>query len=84
MSGSVPDPLDDEARARALAPVSVRLRRDHIHLAASAACAAGIDAERLTSLADLVEPETFRAVLRHLWEKRGGKLSAYTRDVAGS
>lgn len=81
---SVPDPLDDEARARALAPVSVRLRRDHIHLAASAACAAGIDAERLTSLADLVEPETFRAVLRHLWEKRGGKLSAYTRDVAGS
>jgi integrase len=79
---SVPDPLDDEARARALAPVSVRLRHDHIHLAASAACAAGLDAERLTSLADLVEPETFRAVLRHLWEKRGGKLTSYTRDVA--
>src|ERR1700730_16341255 len=81
---SVPDPLDDEARARALAPVSLRLRRDHIHLAASAACAVGIDAERLTSLADLVEPETFRAVLRHLWQKRGGKLSSYTRDVAST
>jgi integrase len=81
---SVPDPLDDEARARALAPVSVRLRRDHIHLAASAACAAGIEAERLTSLAELVEPETFRAVLRHLWQKRGGKLSSYTRDVAST
>jgi integrase len=81
---SVPDPLDDAARARALAPVSLRLRRDHIHLAASAACAAGIDAERLTALAELVEPETFRAVLRHLWQKRGGKFSSYTRDVAST
>jgi integrase len=80
----VPDPLDDEARARPLAPVSVRLRRDHIHLAASAACAAGIDIERLSSLADLVEPETYRAALRHLWEKRGNKLSSYTRDVASA
>jgi hypothetical protein len=54
---SVPDPLDDEACARALAPETVRLRRDHIHLAASAACASGIAVERLTSLAQLVEPE---------------------------
>jgi integrase len=79
---SVPDPLDDKARARALAPETVRLRRDHIHLAASAACAAGVDPERLTSLAELVEPETFRLALRHLWQKNGKKLSAYTRDVA--
>jgi len=79
---SVPDPLDEMARARALAPETLRLRRDHIHLAASAACASGFDGERLTSLAQLVEPETFRAVLRHLWEKRGGKFTSYTRDVA--
>jgi len=81
---SVPDPLDEQARARALAPETVRLRRDHIHLAASAACAAGTDAERLTSLAELAEPEMFRVVLRHLWAKRGGKLTSYTRDVAGT
>jgi hypothetical protein len=81
---SVPDPLDDEARARALAPVSLRLRRDHIHLAASAACVSGIAAERLTSLAQLIEPETFRALLRHLWSKRGSKLTSYTRDVAST
>jgi integrase len=81
---SVPDPLDDEARARALAPVSLRLRRDYIHLAASAACVSGIAAERLTSLAQLVEPETFRALLRHLWAKRGSKLTSYTRDVASA
>jgi integrase len=81
---SVPDPLDDKARARALAPETVRLRRDHIHLAASAACAAAITAERLTSLAQLVDPETFRAVLRHLWVKRGNKITSYTRDVANA
>jgi integrase len=79
---SVPDPLDDKARARALAPETLRLRRDHIHLAASAACAAGVDPERLTSLAELVQPETFRVALRHLWQRNGKKLSAYTRDVA--
>jgi integrase len=81
---SVPDPLDDKARVRALAPETVRLRRDHIHLAASAACAAAITAERLMSLAQLVDPETFRALLRHLWAKRGGKLTSYTRDVANA
>jgi integrase len=79
----VPDPLDENARARALARETVRLRRDHIHLAASAACAVGIDKERLTTLAELVEPETFRALLRHQWEKRGG-ASAYTRDLAST
>src|SRR5260370_228211 len=68
---SVPDPLDDKARGRALAPETVRLRRDHVHLAASAACAAGIDVECLTSLAELVEPQTFRAILRQQWEQRG-------------
>jgi integrase len=79
---SVPDPLDDKARARALAPETIRLRRDHIHLAASAACASGIDAKHLKSLAGLVEPETFRAVLRHLWQGNGNRFSTYTRDVA--
>jgi integrase len=80
---TVPDPLDENARARALARETVRLRRDHIHLAASAACAAGIDKGRLTSLAVLVEPEMFRALLRHEWEKRGG-ASAYTRGLAST
>jgi integrase len=79
---SVPDPLDDHARARALAPETLRLRRDHIHLAVSAACAAGIGVNQLTSLAKLVEPDTFRALLRHLWDKAGGRFTAYIRDLA--
>jgi integrase len=78
----VPDPLDDKARVRALAPETLRLRRDHIHLAASATCAAGIAPVRLTSLAALVEPETFRALLRHRWEASGRRFSSYTRDLA--
>jgi hypothetical protein len=39
---SVPDPLAEGARARALAPLSLRLLKTHIHSAASAAVAAGI------------------------------------------
>jgi hypothetical protein len=33
---AMPDPLDENARARALAPRTLRLRRDHIHSAATA------------------------------------------------
>jgi len=80
----VPDPLDESARARALAPETVRLRRDHIHLAASAAVAAGVEAKRLRSLARLVEPETYKRLLRQRWEDAGGHFTNYTRDVAGT
>lgn len=79
---AVPDPLDEAARARALSPRTLRLQREHIHSAASAAVAAGIPIERLTSLAILVEPEAFRAVFRQLWQQDGRKLSAYTHGIA--
>lgn len=79
---SVPDPLDENARAKALAPATVRLRQDHIHLAASAAVAAGTAVERLTSLGCLVEPGIYKALLRQRWQDAGGKFTAYTRDVA--
>jgi hypothetical protein len=52
---SVPDPLDEHARARALSPGTLRLRRDQIHSAAAAAIAAGTKMSDLTSLASLVE-----------------------------
>ena len=78
----VPDPLDDRARARALAPETVRLRRDHIHLAVSAAYAAGAKIKKLTSLAQLVEPDTYKKLLKQRWEDAGGRFTDYTRDVA--
>ena len=70
---SVPDPLAEGARARALAPLSLRLQQTHIHSAASAAAAAGIPLDQITSLASLVEPETFRALLRHRWREDGSQ-----------
>jgi integrase len=79
---SVPDPLAEDARGRGLAVATRRLRRDYIHLAGSGACATGIDVRRLTSLGTLVEPETYRAILRQEWERRGNKITPYLRDLA--
>jgi len=81
---AVPDPLDPQARARALAPLTVRLRRNHIHSAVHAARQAGVDVDRFASLADLVAPETVRTLLRHRWNADGRKLSAYTHGMAGT
>ena len=79
---SMPDPLAEGARARALSARNLRLQREHIHSAASAAVAAGVPIGQLTSLAVLVEPEVFRKLLRQLWQQDGGKLSAYTHGIA--
>jgi len=35
-----------------------------------------MEASRLTSLRKLVEPDVFRSILRHQWQKNGGKVSA--------
>jgi integrase len=78
---SMPDPLADGARVRALSPRSLRLQQQHIHSAASAAVAAGMSVGQLTSLATLVGPGTFRAVLGHLWQHDGRKLSAYASGI---
>jgi len=81
---AMPDPLDDGARARALAPRTRHLRREQIHSAVTAAVAAGVQPGRLVSLAALVDAEVVRALLRHMWKEDGGKLSAYTHGVAGT
>jgi hypothetical protein len=79
---AVPDPLDERARAKALAPRTLRLRRHHIHSAVTAASAAGIDVASWTSLASLVDPETVTRLLRQLWAQNGHKLTAYTHGIA--
>jgi hypothetical protein len=73
---AVPDPLDEQARRRPLAPKTRRLRREYIHSAVSAAIAGGIDPAQLTSLATLVTPETFKTALGHRWKEDGRKLNA--------
>ena len=76
------DPLNENARARALAPQTIRLRRHYIHLAATAACQAGLKASRLTSLSKLVQPEVFRSILRHQWRQNGDKASPHLLGLA--
>jgi integrase len=78
----VPDPLDEDARTRALAPETSRLRRGYLHLAASAVCSGGFDPNQLTSLSRLVEPEHFRAILRQQWKERGQKATSYVVGLA--
>jgi integrase len=81
---AMPDPLDEGARARALAPKTLRLRREQIHSAVNSAVAAGIPVAQLTSLAALVDPETFKLLLRQRWQQDGRELTAYTHGVAGT
>jgi integrase len=81
---SVPDPLDENARRTPLAAKTIRLHRDHIHSAVSAAVAAGIDSNQLVDLRSLAELEIFKKVLRYRWESEGRKLNAYTHGLAGS
>src|ERR1700687_2796477 len=81
---AVPDPLDDVARDKRLAPGTIRLRRDQVHSAVTAAVAAGIDREALLSLKDLVTQNTFKTLLRKLYEADGNTLTAYTHGVAGT
>jgi hypothetical protein len=77
-------PLDENARRAPLAAKTIRLHRDHIHSAISAAVAAGVDSSRLVELGSLTAPETFKQILRHRWESEGRKLTAYTHGLAGS
>ena len=78
------DPLDDDTRANRLMPGTIRLRRDQIHSAVTAAVAAGIDCGGLSTLADLVSPVNFKILLRKLYEADGNALKAYTHGVAGT
>ena len=68
---AVPDPLAEGARARALAPRTLHLRRTQIHSAVTRGGCGRDPVDQLTSLASLVEPETFRALLRHRWREDG-------------
>lgn len=80
---AMPDPLDEQARMRALAPKTLRLRREQIHSMVTSAAHAGIDVTRWTSLADMVEIEVYKSLLRVRLADNGQKLSAYTHGLAG-
>ena len=75
------DPFAAGARLRALAPKTLRLRRDYIHAAASALVETGTKPASILSLADLVTPLHFKTILRLRLEIAGGQENTFNRDL---
>jgi integrase len=73
-----------DARPRAMAPQTIRLRRDQIHAAVTALMEVGVSAADIASLADLVVPENFKRILLRRYEMSAGAENVFNRDVARS
>jgi integrase len=79
-----PDPFDERPNApvRPLAASTVQQQKAHLRLAASVLVEGGILLEEVASLAILVKPEQFKAVLRHYHERAGGQPNAFVICIA--
>jgi integrase len=75
------DPFAVDARARALKPTTLRLRRDQIHAAVSALVESGMDPAKIHSLADLVTLPNFKNILRRRLTMAGGAENLFNRDL---
>jgi integrase len=71
-----------DARARALAPRTLKLRRNQIHAAVTALVASGVKPSAIRSLADLISLENFKRILRQRFAAVGGRENAFNRDLA--
>jgi integrase len=71
------DPFASDARAKALAPRTLRLSRDQIHAAVSDLAHSGIDPTTIQSLADLVTIDNFKRIVRWRVEHSGGKKNSF-------
>ena len=78
------DMFTTDARPHAMAPQTVRLRRDQIHAAVTALIETGVPAAGIVSLADLVSPENFKRILRRRYEMSAGKENVFNKDLARS
>ncbi len=75
------DPFAADARPRALAPRSLRLRRDQIHAAVTALVESGIKPSAIRSLADLVSPDHFKRILRRRLDSVSGEENTFNLDL---
>jgi integrase len=76
------NPFAANARPRALAPQTVKLRRDQIHAAATALVESGVDPKTIRSLRGLVSPENVKRILRRRNEMVGGHENIFNHDLA--
>jgi len=77
----VSDPFAADARSRALAPRTLRLRRDQIHAAVTALVKSGTDAATILSLADLTSPANFKSILRWRLNAVDGKPNIFDYNL---
>jgi Phage integrase family len=79
--GSGSDPFAADARSRALAPETLRLRRDQIHAAASALVECGTKPASIRSLAELVTANNLKTILRRRLERVGGEENSFNHNL---
>ena len=79
-----PDLFDDRPNAprRPLAASTLRQQREHLRLAASVLVESGVKVEDIKSLADLVQPEPLKRILRHYHERANGQPNAFAICLA--
>ena len=79
--GSGSDPFAADARSRALAPETLRLRRDQIHAAASALVECGTKPASIRSLAELVTANNLKTILRRRLEGVGSEENSFNHNL---
>jgi integrase len=75
------DPFAADARARALAPQTLRLRRDQIHAAVSALVEGGTEPAAIRSLADLVTINAVKCILRQRLDRAAGAENSFNHNL---
>jgi integrase len=76
------DSFAADARSRALAPQTLKLRKNQIHAAVTALVESGVEPNAITSLADLVSPKNVTRILRQRYKTADGRANAFNRDIA--
>jgi len=71
-----------DTRARPMAPRTVQLTRDQVRAAVTSLVESGTDPGQLTSLADLVSPRNFKAILTHRYENKNGVANSFNIFLA--
>lgn len=80
---AAPDLFDERLNAprRPLAATTLRQQREHLRLAASVLNKNG-NTREINSLADLIDPEAFKSILRHYYEQAGSVANAFVVSLS--
>jgi integrase len=79
---AVSDPFAPETRSRAMAPRTLRLRRDQIHAAVTALVESGTKPAAIKSLADLTSPDNLKSILRRRLNGADGQANFFNYNLA--